>query len=102
MAARERRSRAASLRAKVEQRDAELPRLVGEIVLDVGAGEDDDPDRQHVQHLIVALKRCGLGVFRPVGGEADLRHLAGVGPLGRDLLCAALLPLGKGKTGKEG
>src|SRR3546814_18962736 len=74
-----RRSRAASL-PESEQRDAELAGLVGEVVLDARARKHDDADRQHVQHLIVALERRGLGVLRPVGLEGDLRHLAGVGP----------------------
>src|SRR3546814_8599169 len=74
-----RRSRAASL-PEIEQRDAELAGLVGEVVLDTRARKHDDADRQHVQHLIVALERRGLGVLRPVGLEGDLRHLAGVGP----------------------
>src|SRR3546814_1189892 len=74
-----RRSRAASL-PEIEQRDAELAGLVGEVVLDARARKHDDADRQHVQHLIVALERRGLGVLRPVGLEGDMRHLAGVGP----------------------
>src|SRR3546814_4411126 len=51
-----RRSRAASL-PEIEQRDAELAGLVGEVVLDARARKHDDADRQHVQHLIVALER---------------------------------------------
>ena len=39
------------LRAAVElhDRDAELAGLVGEILLNPGAGEDEDADRQHIQ-----------------------------------------------------
>src|SRR6266568_4470712 len=45
--------------------DAELSRFVGPILLDAGAGENEDADRQH----IVALERRGLGVF----GQAQRR-----------------------------
>lgn len=55
-------------------RDAKLAGLVGEIVLNAGAGEDDDADRQDAQHLIGTLKQCGLGMLRPVGLEGDLRY----------------------------
>jgi hypothetical protein len=64
--------------------DAELPRLVGQVLLIAGAGEDHDADRQHVEHLIVALERRCLGVFGPIGFEGDLRDLAVVGPAGCD------------------
>jgi non-ribosomal peptide synthetase component F len=54
---------AASIWAEIEDRDAEHPGLVGEIVLYARAGKDDDPDLQHFQHGVVALER-------------HLRHLA--------------------------
>ncbi|HET6237719.1 MAG TPA: hypothetical protein VFE41_22585 [Acetobacteraceae bacterium] len=47
--------------------NAEPLGLVGEIILDAGAREDHDSDREHVQHLVVALEGCGLGVLAPVG-----------------------------------
>jgi hypothetical protein len=77
-----RRSRAAN--EEPPNRDAQLPRLVGEIVLDAAAWKHDDPDRQDVEHGVVALERSGLGVLRPVRLEGDLRHLAVVRPLGGD------------------
>jgi hypothetical protein len=46
-----------------------------QVLLNAGAGEDDDTDRQHVEHLIAALERCRLGVFGPIGLEGDLRNL---------------------------
>lgn len=76
------RSRAA-LREAVD-RDAHLAGLVGQVFLDAGSGEDDDPDRHGIEHPVVALEGRGLGVFRPVGLEGDLRHLAVVGPGGGD------------------
>lgn len=68
--------------------DAHLAGLVGQIVLDAGAREDHDADRHAVEHLIVALERCGLGVFGPVRLEGDLRHFAIGGPGGCDALSA--------------
>jgi hypothetical protein len=81
-----RRSRAAL--AEFPDRDGDLLRLVGEIGLDAGAGENYDVDRQRGQHGIVALERRGLLMLRPVGSERDLRHLALGYPLGRDQLGA--------------
>jgi hypothetical protein len=67
--------------------DAELSRLVGQVLLDAGAGEDHHAERQYVEHLIVALEGCCLGVFGPIGFEGDLgHHLAVVGPAGGDTL----------------
>jgi hypothetical protein len=64
-----------------------LSRLVGQVLLDAGAGENEDADRQHIEHLIVALEGCCLGVFGPIGFEGDLgHHLAVVGPAGGDTL----------------
>ncbi len=69
-------------------RDAELLGLVGEVFLDAIAREDEDAHRQHIQHGVVALEGCGLGVFGPVGLEGNLRHTPGLGPFGGDELCA--------------
>jgi hypothetical protein len=56
-----RRSRAAV--TEFPDRDAELPRLVGEVALYAGGGEHQNLARQHLQHRVVALERCGLGCF---------------------------------------
>jgi hypothetical protein len=64
--------------------DAERAGPVGEILLNPGAGEDEDADRQHVQHGIVSLERRRLGVLGPVGPEGDLGHLAVICPTGSD------------------
>ena len=42
--------------AELPDWDTKLPGLVGEIVLDAIAGEDQDADRQHVEHRVVALE----------------------------------------------
>jgi len=76
-----RRSRAA---VELHDRDAELAGLVREVLLNPGAGEDEDADRQHIQHGVVALEGRGLTVLRPVGPEGHLRHLAVIGPAGGD------------------
>jgi len=68
--------------------DAEVSRLVGQVLLNAGAGENEDADRQHIGHLIVALEACCLGVFSPIAIEGDLGHLAVVGPAGGDTLGA--------------
>ena len=52
--------------------NAHLAGLIGEVVLDAGAGEHHDPDGEDFEHLIIALEGCGLGVFRPVGLEGGL------------------------------
>ena len=70
--------------AELPDRNAELPRLVGEVVLDAGAWEVEDADRQRLQHRVVALERGRLGVLRPVGPEGDLGHLSMAGPFGGD------------------
>jgi len=81
-----RRSRAAV--PEPPDRNPELPRLVGEVLLDAGSGEDHDPDRQYLQHRVVTLEGRGLGVLRPIGLEGDLRHLAMVGPASSDFFGA--------------
>ena len=53
-------------------RDPEFPRLVGEVVGDAGAGEDDDADRQRRQELIVALEGRRLAMSALVGTEERL------------------------------
>ena len=55
--------RSCAARSEPIDRDAKLSGLVGEIVLDAGAGEDDDPDGHGVQHLVIAAERGRLGVF---------------------------------------
>jgi hypothetical protein len=65
---------------KLPDWDPELLRRVDEVVLSARAGEHHDPDREHLQHLVVALKRCSFGMFCPVGLEGDLRHFAMIGP----------------------
>src|SRR5215210_1144264 len=45
-------------------RDAHLAGLVGQVLGDAGAREDDDPDRQGFQHRVVALEGRSLGVAR--------------------------------------
>jgi len=52
--------------------NAELPRLFGNVVLNPCSGENDEPDRQQVEHLVVALERRRLGVLGPVGIEGHL------------------------------
>src|SRR5690606_5475693 len=79
----------ATLRHTVN-RDAHLAGLVGEVLLDAGAGEDVDADRQAVEHLVIALEWRGLGVFGPVRLEGDLRHRAVAGPDGGGALGALL------------
>src|SRR3546814_5938127 len=66
--------------AELPDRDAELAGLVSEVVLNARTREVHDADWQDVEHLVVALKRCCLGVLRPVGLEGDLRHVAMIGP----------------------
>lgn len=68
------RSRAAS-RHTID-RDTHLAGFVSQVVLDAGAREHHDADWHAVQHLVVALEGCGLGVFGPVRLEGDLRDLA--------------------------
>lgn len=59
-------------------------RLVSEVALDAGPREDDDAVQQDIEHLVVALERCGLGVLGSIGLEGDPRHFAIVGPHGFD------------------
>jgi hypothetical protein len=70
-------------------RDAEGLGLDGEVFADAGAGEDDDPDWQGLQHLVVALEWRGLGVACPIRPEGNLDDLAVVGPAGGGALGAA-------------
>ena len=79
----------ASLLAVVEDADAEPLGLVGEIVGDAGARENDDGLRHLGEKRVVALEGRGLAVAIPVGLEDDLRDLAAVGPAGGDALGAA-------------
>ena len=73
---------------ELHHRDAELLGLVGEVFLDAIAREDEDADGEHVQHSVVALERCGLGVLGPVRLEGDLSDAPGLGPFGGDEFCA--------------
>jgi hypothetical protein len=72
----------------IEQPNAEALGLVGEVVGDAGAGEDDEADGKRIEEVVIALKGRGLGVTRPVGLEDDLRDLAIIGPGGGDRLGA--------------
>src|SRR3546814_17627749 len=74
--------------AELPDRDAELAGLVSEVVLNARTREVHDADWQDVEHLVVALKRCCLGVLRPVGLEGDLRHVAMIGQTCGDALGA--------------
>ena len=76
------RSRAAA--SEAIDRDAHLAGFVGQVVLNAGAGKDDDADRHDAKHLIVALEGRGLSMLRPVGFERNLRDLAVIGPGGRN------------------
>jgi hypothetical protein len=69
---------------ELDDRDAELLGLVGEVFLDAIAREDEDAHGQHVQHGVVAFEGRGLGVLGTVGLEGDLGHAAGLGPFGGD------------------
>ena len=85
-----RRSRAAF--AVLPDRDAELLCLVGEVVLDAGAREVQDADRQDGEHRVIAFERRCFRVLRPVRLEGDLRHLAVGHPLRGDEFGAPSAP----------
>ena len=72
----------------IENRDAELLRLVGEVGGDAGAGENDNARGQDFEDAVVALEGRRLAVAGPVGLEGDLRNLAAIGPAGGGLLGA--------------
>lgn len=44
----------------IEQWHPELPRIVGKVVDDAGAREDDQTDGRGPEQLVVALERCRL------------------------------------------
>ena len=69
---------------ELHHRDAQLLGLVGEVFLDAIAREDENAHGQHIQHGVVALEGCGLGMLGPIGLEGDLRDLAGFGPFSGD------------------
>lgn len=46
--------------AEATDRDAELASLVGKVVPNARAGEDDDADLHDREHLVGALERCGF------------------------------------------
>jgi hypothetical protein len=75
--------------AEFQNRNPELPRLVGQVRLNSGACENEDADREHIEHQTVTVERCGLGVSGPVRLEDDLRQLAVISPAGGDTLSAA-------------
>ena len=72
----------------IEDGNAELFRLVGEIAGDAGARKDDDAGRHDLEHAIVTFEGRGLAVKLPVGLESDLRDLALVSPAGGSALGA--------------
>lgn len=74
----------AALRVKPPHRNAHLAGLVGKVLTDAGAGENDHADGQNIQHLIVALEGRGVLVAGPVWLEHHLHDLAIVGPAGGD------------------
>jgi hypothetical protein len=74
--------------AEFPNRDAEAFRLVGEVVLDSGAREMHDADRQQFEHGVVAPERCRLRMLGPVRLESDLRYLAVGRPFGGNQLGA--------------
>jgi hypothetical protein len=72
--------------AKVEEWDTQVSGLVRKIVLNAGARENDDPNREDVEHLVVALEWGRFPVPVPVGLEGDLRHFTMFSPAGSDFL----------------
>ncbi len=60
------------LRGAALHRDAELPRLVDEVLGDAGAGEGDDALRREVEQFVVAAEGCGASMAVPVGLADDL------------------------------
>ena len=58
---------------RLPDRNPELPGLVGEVVLDVGARGVEDAQGQGVEQGVVALKRRGVPVAAPVGLEVQAR-----------------------------
>jgi hypothetical protein len=71
--------------AEFPDRNPELPRLVGHVLLNPGACENEDADRQHVEHQTATLERCGLGAFGPVRLKGNLRQLAVISPADGDV-----------------
>jgi hypothetical protein len=76
----------------VDQRNAELPRLIGKIVDDAGAGEHDQPNRQRLERLVVALEERGPLVAVELGLENRLRDPAIVGPSGSHRIIVWVVP----------
>ena len=64
--------------------DAELHRLLDEVVGDARAGEGDDAPGQQVQELVVAPERCGASVAVQVRPAHHLVHAVALGPLRGD------------------
>ena len=71
-------------------RDAELPRLVDEVLGDAGDGERDHALRQEVEQFVVAPERGGAAVAVPVRLVDDPVDAVPVCPACRDLLDAGM------------
>lgn len=67
-------------RPEIDHRDPHRPRLVGKIVGDARAREDDETDRHDLEKPVVAFEGRGLAVARSVWLEDDLCDAAVVGP----------------------
>ena len=80
-------------------RDAELPRLVHEVLGDAGAGERDDAFRQEVQQVVVAAEGCGASVPVPIRLADDLLDAVALCPACRDLLDAGAATMHKHHVG---
>ena len=77
---------------ELHHRDAQLLGLVGKVLLDAIAREDEDAHGQHFEHGVVALEGCSLGVLGPVRLEGNLGDAPGFSPFGGDefgAFCAA-------------
>src|SRR5258708_12336352 len=58
--------------AELPDRHAELLRLVGEVLLDAGAGENQAPTGHPLTHTLFALERFSLAVPLPLRLQASL------------------------------
>src|SRR3546814_14876187 len=75
---------------KIEQRDAEFASFVRKIVGNARSWEYDDPDRQDVEELVIALEWRGFGVAGSVWFGRDLVVREGLGWGKRWLVCLDL------------
>src|SRR3546814_18991277 len=71
---------------KIEQRDAEFASFVRKIVGNARSWEYDDPDRQDVEELVIALEWRGFGVAGAGWFVSDLYDVASVGTTGREAI----------------